>query len=189
MYSISVDGSEMSLMFDRTGPETYPAYGPDGRLAYFRSGRLYIDSDASDLTVWNESAPTWSPDGRYIASAGGWELICAALNDTSDTFRPLEQSEYRHEVREPAYSPDGNQLAFVREVSDLESEIWLVEIDGSNERRITNGNFDRHPLWSRDGTVIAFVRNGISIYAIPAELGARAQMLLQHPIEHIARTW
>lgn len=55
---------------------------------------------------------------------------------------------------DPAISPDGSTVAFVRGGGD--NGLYLVDVDGSNERRIFGGNAPRTPTWSPDGQWIAF---------------------------------
>jgi TolB protein len=60
----------------------------------------------------------------------------------------------------PNWSPDGQEVAFVRTVSPSEADIWVVDADGRNPRRLTSGAEDSAPLWSPDGTMLAFRRKG-----------------------------
>ncbi len=56
----------------------------------------------------------------------------------------------------PSWSPDGKQLVFTGYDGGL-SDLYLVNADGSNLRRLTNDQYaDLHPVWSPDGTTIAF---------------------------------
>ncbi|HMN31700.1 MAG TPA: SH3 domain-containing protein, partial [Caldilineaceae bacterium] len=58
---------------------------------------------------------------------------------------------------DPAISPDGNTVAFVR--NGGQNGIYLINIDGSNERLIFNGRNDMSsPKWSPDGNWIVFSR-------------------------------
>ena len=61
-------------------------------------------------------------------------------------------------VASPQISPDGSQVIYSRShVDDLEdqweSELWIVNTDGSRHRFLTKGS---DPLWSPDGTRIAY---------------------------------
>lgn len=58
---------------------------------------------------------------------------------------------------DPAISPDGQTVAFVRTAG--ENGIYLINIDGSNERLIFSGrNTLASPKWSPDGNYIVFSR-------------------------------
>lgn len=58
---------------------------------------------------------------------------------------------------DPAISPDGQTVAFTRDGG--ENGIYLIDIDGSNERLIFSGRAGlRSPKWSPDGQWIVFSR-------------------------------
>jgi len=63
---------------------------------------------------------------------------------------------------DPALSPDGSKLAFVKkETSGATMDIWIFDIDtGTPPRRLTfDPGDDRGPVWSPDGSAIAFWSN------------------------------
>jgi TolB protein len=57
--------------------------------------------------------------------------------------------------RDPAWSPDGKRMAFVRlkKLSDVMGDIYVMHTDGSNARFLTKG---AGPAWSPDGRRIVF---------------------------------
>ncbi len=58
-------------------------------------------------------------------------------------------------VKDPAISPDGEQVCFV-----YANELWLVSFKGGQARRITNTDAQNWgPIWSPDGEWIAFKSN------------------------------
>jgi dipeptidyl aminopeptidase/acylaminoacyl peptidase len=65
---------------------------------------------------------------------------------------------------DPAISPDGSMVAFVRDGG--ETGLYLIDIDGSNERRIFERSVLSSPKWSPDGQWIVFSRNdeGVDCY-------------------------
>ena len=66
-------------------------------------------------------------------------------------------SRYLVSGLDPAISPDGSTVAFTRGGGD--NGLFLIDIDGSNERRIYSGGEDlRSPTWSPDGSFIVFSR-------------------------------
>jgi hypothetical protein len=59
---------------------------------------------------------------------------------------------------QPAVSPDGRQIAFVRH-SGADGQIWVSDIDGSHPRRLTApGHHDFAPSWRPDGRHLVFAR-------------------------------
>lgn len=59
---------------------------------------------------------------------------------------------------DPAISPDGATVAFTRDEGG-QGELYLIDIDGSNERRIfLSGDILSSPKWSPDGNSILFSR-------------------------------
>lgn len=75
----------------------------------------------------------------------------------------------------PAWSPDGEWLAFARSTDGRRSfHVYLMRADGSGVRRLTHGRFDESPAWSPDGRWIAYVStSGIRIVH-PNGRGSRA---------------
>jgi TolB protein len=68
---------------------------------------------------------------------------------------------------EPAWSPDGKQIAFVS-LRDGTSHVYVMKADGSGARRLTNSaKADDHPSWSPNGSRIVFGREG-ALYGVPA---------------------
>jgi Tol biopolymer transport system component/DNA-binding winged helix-turn-helix (wHTH) protein len=79
---------------------------------------------------------------------------------------------------EPAFSPDGNQVAFSLYGKE-NSGIYTTMIGGEKSLRLTSSFGDCCPTWSPDGRQVAFSRRsheGVDIYVIPA-LGGREHRL------------
>ncbi len=79
---------------------------------------------------------------------------------------------------DPAFSPDGNQVAFAFWGKD-KCGIYTIMVGGDKALRLTSGPADGLPTWSPDGRQVAFYRHtddGSTIYAVPA-LGGTEQRL------------
>ena len=81
---------------------------------------------------------------------------------------------------EPAFSPDGKRLAFVRKGDDGKGQIHVLPLDGGESQRVTDlplGAFD--PRWLPDGSGIVFaaplLRGHLTPEATRAELERRAK--------------
>ncbi|GAL88427.1 S41 family peptidase [Jejuia pallidilutea] len=71
----------------------------------------------------------------------------------------------------PAISPDDTTIAF-----NYQGDIWTANINGENPKRLTvHEAYDTKPVWSADGTSIAFISERFGnndVYVMPATGGA-----------------
>jgi TolB protein len=87
---------------------------------------------------------------------------------------------------QPAWSPDGSRLAFVRPSATLESGIYVVNADGSGERLLSR-LVAATPAWSPDGARIAF-SDGRDLYTVRAD-GTGVEQLTEGPANDTAPAW
>jgi len=104
-----------------------------------------------------------------------------------DAKRAFEISDYYRTafVGAPTSSPDGGRLAFTVRRFDLEkaetwSEIWIMNPDGSGQRRMTAGRHeDTHPVFSADGKSLLFTSDrseSSQIWTMPVDGGEARQL-------------
>ncbi len=106
-----------------------------------------------------------SPDGGTVAfwatndkNASGGSIYTLPVIGTGDPKRIANTNDGPNS--HPAWSPDGNQIAFAREVDDGNTEIFVMNVDGSDKRRLTdNESVDTRPCWSPDGKNLLFSSN------------------------------
>ena len=99
----------------------------------------------------NISGPAWSPDGIHLAVYYAEGIGLMQVNGCEIT--PLTSS---NEDRLFRWSPDGTQLVFDSS-RDGNSEIYTINVDGSEETRLTNSStYDGSAQWSPDGTKLMF---------------------------------
>lgn len=87
--------------------------------------------------------------------------------------------------RQPSFSPDGQQIAFVWDGEQGDNEDIYVKIVGAEgSLRLTSSPAaDRHPVWSPDGRHIVFVRSseeGSGIFIISALGGTERKIVPLH---------
>jgi Tol biopolymer transport system component len=186
---IYVDGTEIAR-------GSQPTWSPNGRqIAFIRSGRIYvIDRDGADerrLTQrapgghWPGSFPAWTRDGKRIAFSGTRDLFTVRVADRKLT--PLTRSRHPWLGNfTPAYSPDGTTIAFSRSTDAFNSDIFLMNPDGTNLRRLTKSQGthgklgeEMAPTWSPDGRTIVFVSNrdgNFELYAITRNGGGERRI-------------
>jgi Tol biopolymer transport system component len=94
----------------------------------------------------------------FVRGSDIWTVNPTTLTQKRLTFTGLN--------REPSWSPDGKQIAFIRQTST--EHLWVMNANGSNQHAITTKYVpDEYPTWSPDGQWIAFTRGvGFTDYAI-----------------------
>ena len=100
--------------------------------------------------------PSWSPDARalaYTTYRPNPDIVVSFI------YQGLLQNPTKGVGTNylPVYSPDGTRIAFMS-ARDGNPEIYVINVDGSNLRRLTNHPAgDGTPTWSPNGNQIAFV--------------------------------
>jgi dipeptidyl aminopeptidase/acylaminoacyl peptidase/CubicO group peptidase (beta-lactamase class C family) len=85
---------------------------------------------------------------------------------------------------QPALSPDGSQILYVLRTVDAEADknlraLWTVGTRDGEARRLTRGTADSSPVWSPDGTSVAFLRaqdGPAQLWLLPAGGGEPEQL-------------
>lgn len=99
----------------------------------------------------DDNQPTWSPNSSQIAyvsaTNGGYPRDIFLINTDGTnkvqlTYEP--ESENGVVSCEPAWSPDGNNIVYVRieefendQTIELVSHLWIMDADGENKRQLT----------------------------------------------------
>ena len=93
-------------------------------------------------------------DGALPAGIGQRIASGKRVSDGSDV---LNLTNHEKADRQPAWSPDGRQIAFSSNRDGGDGDIYVMDSDGSDVLNLTNHEkADRQPAWSPDGRQIAF---------------------------------
>ena len=108
--------------------------------------------------------PSRSPSGQELVFSADFDgpssLWISALDGSRlRKISPPPVTSISNTDMEPAWSPDGRQIAYRSLTGASESsDIWVVQANGANPLKLTaNGATNSHPAWSPDGRKIAFV--------------------------------
>ncbi len=167
----------MEAAWDRTGRYFVYTSNSTGSWSLVRS-LSNSPNAAIGIVVSGEMAPVISDpdvsvDGRKVAFAtrirNVWSVATAGMDGSNFTLVG--------EGTDPAWSPDGKRLAFVR-VSSLRAQIFTVDAEtGADVVQVTSGDYDNFdPSWSPDGKRLVFSSNRSSRKAprtYNAQLGDR----------------
>jgi len=225
LYIMNSDGTGVTRLTISAGEDRSASFSPDGSRIVFDSPRstegrfdiytMNIDgTDVRRLTTAaapvDETRPAWSPDGSKISfnsdRDGNEQYEIYEINPDGTNPRRVTNLAPDWDVR-PHYSPDGGRIAFVshRHGAPRPSdgrrtggnpEIYVINADGSGERRLTtnggdntpqpppvpgpNTALDDFPAWSPDGSKIIF-DSGRDATEGPAETSRNTEVYSMNP--------
>ncbi len=150
--------------------------------------------DVSEFTYVVFTRHTQSADIADVVAAdgSGRRVIASATLGSGDAAGPSDEGT-------PAYSPDGLRIAYSRGTrDDLARELVTCAADGSDVRVLVPSraefDIDIQPVWSPDGTQIAFVRYPFvpnveqwgpsEIWVVTVATGTTRRLSLSAPVRH-----
>jgi Tol biopolymer transport system component/DNA-binding winged helix-turn-helix (wHTH) protein len=174
----AVVGGQKSLQLTADPGDCCPTWSPDGRqLAFIR----YAEKDASIFTIAAlggtehrvyhgpslQAGLSWSPNGEQLVfsetnPADATRSVISLLSLSDSSTRPLTSPPAGWLDHEPAFSPDGAQVAFIRStIAGVSNDVFVMPAEGGRAKRLT---FDNRPImgppaWTPDSREIVFSSN------------------------------
>ncbi len=174
-----------------------PSWSPDGAQllcqATADAGRVFRIWDVASASLvreWPAPAgavfPTWSPRGDRWIYALLTDNVMQPVMQTADGVAAQALPGRGSENYAPAWSPDGQWIAYQSNADSGQSEIWIMHPDGRDARRLTTtpGGWSRAPAWSPDGRWLAFVSSRAGslgddygeVFVVPVDGGEAVQL-------------
>jgi TolB protein len=219
IFVVDADGSGLRrLSVNDTWNDGSPAWSPDGGWIAFQSERdnplrgakrvtdIYLmrpdGSGVRRVTTTRDLAgpgngvrhPAWSP---------GSDLLAVAEEDATDSSRILvihPDGTGARAITEgpgdvgPAWSPDGNWIAFRRRPPGGDAEeLWVVRPDGSDARRVVPRIFDAPIAWTPDSGRLTYAEQlpegVIRLFTVELDGSGRRQVSAGPGVEDNCPVW
>ncbi len=176
-----------------------PSWSPDGtQIAYGSKGDLWVKgvaagSEAIQLTntaAATEERAVWSPDGNTL-----YYNRQAVPPDTSkrDLYKKTPVTPGGEEKLilggetedwQPALSPDGKTLCFLRGPQNEGADLWIVSVNGGLATPFATSGFgELNCVWSPDGTMIMYTQGAFE----KGQLVTRGHQQRKLPVVRVQR--
>ncbi|MHC4416837.1 MAG: TolB family protein, partial [Planctomycetota bacterium] len=190
-YVMSMDGGQPMKVTDERDHELHPSWSPDGRrLIYCKLG-----SKSGRWEMW--VVDTKNPGVRRFLDYGLFPQWCPDIARSKILFQRARQRGSRYfsvwtidyingDAVHPTEIVSAGNAAVIKNADEHDSieqsDIWIVNLDGSGRTNLTNGRYANYqPVWGGDGRVF-FVSNRTGVDNIWAVNAARAMEAMEpHP--------
>lgn len=188
LWVIPVTGGEAWRVTEAEHSPADAVWSPDGTRIAFAGKAALLEKPASDVKIISRMKHKFDGEGfwddRYkhiftLPASGG-------------PARQITSGEFDH--RQPAWSPDGERLAFVANRSEDAdytnvADVWVLTLATGEMRRVTAGLGPvSYPAWSPDGAIIAYLghenacmgASNTMLWVVPADGSAPPRVLTRH---------
>jgi Tol biopolymer transport system component len=207
VYVGVLDSPERRRLFDS---DAAAVFVPPAHVLFVRAGTLFVQGfDTARLNLEGDAVPL----GKGVAIDGVGAAAISASSVDSFVYRAGSANRLRQlawfdrsgvQIGEafppdadnpanPAISPDGRQVAISRTVAG-NADVWLQDLArlGALRRITTAPTPDIYPIWSPDGTRIAYAgigRAGFDIFVRPTTTDGGESLLLGGAFQEIPADW
>lgn len=208
IWTITLDDKRPTVVHDQIRQARAPVFSPDGStVAYYStvSGSQDIwvvstDGSGQPRQVTDELmseddgrfAPSWSPDGQYLAAVSNradyWSDDVWLIDVTSGNTRQVSQGLMASST--PVWSPSGDRIAVFGTSKDGYwyqdlSSIYVLDLDADTEQAVdmqvyaSDYIMRNEPIWSENGDHIFFLyheRGSFHLWSVPGEGGVATRV-------------
>jgi Tol biopolymer transport system component len=187
IYTVRADGSSLARLTTDPGRDDYPSWTSDGRIVWQNdpSGDLACPCNAWIMNADGTGKQQLETGGDAYSSApaphGGRLAFARDVGGTFALFTQLLNGAGRRQITrppagsfgdfQPRWSPNGSDVAFLRDTTGVDNDIWIVHSDGTGLRRLTDtpSRPEFNVSWAPDGSELIFFAqdpDGLHLYAM-----------------------
>jgi tricorn protease len=197
------------LVLNMSNGATQFAFSQDeSQLAIVVRGEIFVcpfeDGSAGDArrvtrTAAREKDPAWMPDGETLVFAsdrtGDYDLYSVRSAEDGESelsealkFETARLTDTEEDEFSPAASPDGETVLYMR----ADRQLWLMDADGSEQRKLVEEPGVLHAAWSPDGRWVSYSRTTMGhkedVFIVSAE-GGKPHNITDHPNDDFQPRW
>lgn len=181
IYTVSATGGDLRRLTTDPERDDNPQWTADGRIVW-QHGPFgcpcegwIMNADGSGQVrlplTGNVLTPDPAPNGPRLAYAtdtgGSWSLHVANLDGTGD--RALTTGPAAFGDFQPRWSPHGDRIAFLRDSTDGNNDVFVVNAGGQDLRQLTNTPVNEYwESWTPDGRSLVYdtAEDGFRIHRV-----------------------
>ena len=183
IFIMNADGTSPTQITHNAVTHDSPSWSPNGKMIAFVSDDgqhetiCVINTDGSGEQCLTDKEhkyihPNWSADSSELIFCSDDDLQPPKKNASEIYILDIKTRQMTAVITGgtntyPSWSPDGKKIVFRKMLGEMNSEVFVADSDGSNQRNLTNHPaFDGWPSWSPDGSQIVFASNRRANYQI-----------------------
>jgi Tol biopolymer transport system component len=174
----SRDGKHIIFVSDRFGVAGICRAGRNGGGGIAALTQPAID----EVDVFPDAGPSGQVAFQSNRSRGMFQVWSISIGNRGLT--QLTNAPYGAQL--PAWSPTGNEIAYMAPDKNGVEHVWIMDADGSNQRQLTQGT---QPRWSPDGKRLVFSKltqgktKNLDIYTIEIDTNTLSQLTTETTAE------
>jgi TolB protein len=167
IWQMDYDGANQKQITHLGSISLSPRISPDGhRLAFAEMGRRgwsirMYSMDLGRLVSFpsgsgSDLSPAWAPDGNTLAFSSSRSCDPEIWTCSANGFNLHRVTAYHGPDVSPVWNPKtGTQIAWISGRTGL-PQLYIMDADGTNVQRMTDGGYATSPSWSPNGQFLAF---------------------------------
>ncbi len=186
IYTIDATGGDLRRLTTDPARDDYPKWTSDGRIVFERGNfacpcRAWIvnpdGTGEAEIPLGNDDIWTPEPSRRgnklaYSRNLGGILQLFVSRLDGSGSRQVIVNPGGGGDFN-ARWSPTGDDLVFLRDVNNVDNDIYVVGANGKGLKRLTNtpDRVEFWPAWSSDGREILFQTGDGHLRAVSVSTG------------------